>query len=211
MKEDNNQVCPSCGHALEKIPKRTAGCPHCKESILVRNQITLYPSRLLNSEEAEVYDALILLQTHGVTLEKFKVEKSSLTDEFTTKGMSAPSDFDVIWGIYNQLVIRYGKDDDPEQLSYVYHTMAHYLATYDEDHYKILLAAKEARLHSFLKIFKKDVTVGVQVMTNACSLCSQFEGKQISVSDALRNAPIPHKDCQCELYCMCDYSVVGGW
>lgn len=208
MNELDDRKCPSCRQVLGIMPKRSSKCKFCGQKIFVKKEHIIYPRSLLNSEEAEVHDSLSKLLSHDIDLRYFQKEKEVLRKKFHTP----PSDFDVIWTIYNQLTEKYAVEDKIDQLSYIYHDMAFHIAQHNKSYYRLLLNAKQTQLRYFIKIFHKDtISVKIDTLATACSECQKDEDTEMAANIALKQSPLPHKSCTCSPMCSCSYYVSGGW
>lgn len=206
---------------LKKAPVRNAKCPDCKKKIFVRTKQKLYRESLLTKEQADVTDEFrVLCEAHGLTQNRFKQTKKLLTKEFQKRGFSGEtSDADVLWRIYNDLIISYGKERQFDQVSYIYASMAGHLSRRGKDSFNLQVESKKAYLAHLKNIPVEDkdkLKVTIDAPNHECAVCKKLNGKEISIDEAISKMPLPPKKCTYLIrkgeapFCVCGY-VLTGW
>jgi hypothetical protein len=194
--------CPYCKHKLETLPKRKKKCPHCGEQIYVRSKRILFNRPLLTEPESIAYDAFKQINyQYGITKEMYFVKEKELTKKFG----ETPQAGDVIWGIYNDLILM--KSKNYQNLSSIYFSMAMHLAKEKKPYFKQLqLSQKTSLLY-----YKKTGCKKVEILGGNCEECRKNDEKVWDVDEALKLMPIPVKECTHSLtgndkgWCRCGY------
>ena len=194
--------CPHCGSCLEKRPKRKSKCPICSNSIYVRK------GKLFTLDELTVEDFLEKFEYLGIDKSYFEETRIILKKRFRTE----PSSHDVIWGILNELIIKHANDYGI--LSSLYKNLAFIANKEKKEFFYLLQKSMEMRLKDMQKdrvIEKLRITaVGYD---NTCEECPKLDGKIISIKEALRQMPIPNRNCTTSIdggkrgFCRCEYLV----
>lgn len=74
---------------------------------------------------------------------------------------------------------------------------------------KISNSINDANFNSLLQWNKSGVVLRVEILAsdNSCKYCKSQNGKIYSISDAIKNKPLPCKNCNNEVYgyCRCTY------
>lgn len=214
--------CPYCKSELEKMPGRTKNCPHCQNQILVRTSPVTHDKVLLQNENVANIEKLWSEYRYSIKWMK-KLNKqydvsspvfSKKTTELSTKFGSDPNQPDVIWGIFNDLAIKkMGKKPvNYGELSGLYFDEALFLYETDKPFFKALQESNRMMLISFQQqgIHK----VEIPACDDSCEHCRKHGGRILTVNQALRDMPIPRKDCTHELekgkpgWCRCVFSPV---
>ncbi len=194
--------CPHCGSWLKKRPKRKSKCPICSNSIYVRN------GKLFTLDELTVEDFLEKFEHLGVDKSHFEEKRKILKERFKTE----PSTHDVIWGILNELILE--NANDYSILRNIYYELALIVNKEKKEFFHLLQKSMEMRLKDMQKdrvIEKLRITaVGYD---DTCEECQKLDGKIISIKEALRQMPIPNRNCTTSIdggkrgFCRCEYLV----
>lgn len=214
-KESGPAVCPYCKKALDKVPQRKKKCPFCKNFIYVRTSPSTRKRVLVTEDEAKkielewekvhsVARSLSALEQYGITEREFNARKNKLSRKL---GREA-NDRDVVWSIFNELIT---KTRDLQKLKTIYYEMALFLNEKGRDAFKLLQqSAKMGLMHLRQEGVVKKVSIST-ARENSCEACQKLEGKVYTVERALKEMPIPCRDCTYELYsdkvgfCRCMY------
>ena len=194
--------CPNCGSWLEKRPKRKSKCPICSNSIYVRN------GKLFTLDELTVEDFLEEFEYLGIDKTCFEETRIILKKRFKTK----PSNHDVIWGILNELIIK--NANDYYILSRLYYNLAFIANKEKKEFFHLLQKSKEMTLKDKQKdrVIEK-VRIDAVGYDDLCEECSKLDGKIFSIKEALRQMPIPNRNCTTSIdggkrgFCRCEYVV----
>lgn len=203
-----NTACPYCAAILNKEPKRTTKCPQCGKSIYPRPKQPFYSKPLLTEDESLISDTFeSLTSTVGfdITIDTYKTTQA----ELSTKFKSQASWSDVTWSIYNQLTLKFAKVGDLDHLSAVYSGMASFLWHSHKDFRKCMAESVRHRLLLFKQYGFKTARVYAYSFGD-CKACEALTDKTFGVNEALKDIPLPPKDCTCVLdknleagYCGC--------
>jgi hypothetical protein len=172
--------CPNCQKPLEKKPTRKTKCPYCEQFIYVRH------GEHVTEEQKIKHDDLDLFR---FTEEEYNIRQTELLNKFG----SMPSHSDIIWGIANRKIRGLIKQKTYYDLRDLYLAMAKFMHKQGKDFFELFKESKRCEL----LVFKQCDDTKVRVLTcNAESpSCKIYSGKEFPVSEALRNMPIPQKDC----------------
>jgi len=198
-------ACPNCGVILNKIPKRKTKCHECKEYIYVRSKQTLFSSHFLTKEDAVTVDAVRELAGFGIDKNHYIKKKAILAKKFGRE----PNSHDVIWSLYNS---RIPKVQDYNEASMIYYSMALYHNKLDKPYFSVLQASHRAELKAMNRRIIK--AVRIKNSGDSCEACQKLDGKIFSISQALKEMPIPCKQCTYSLqggklgFCRCYYELI---
>lgn len=148
---------------------------------------------------------LSILSQYGITEKDFDIHKGKLSKKFGQEARNR----DVIWSIFNELLIK--KNKDLNSLKMIYYEMALFLNEEGKDCFAVLQQSHKMELMKF----KQDGFVKkVRILTagkDSCEACRQLENKVFTIEEALEKMPIPCKECTHKLYdekrgfCRCCY------
>jgi len=198
-------ACPYCGVILNKIPKRKTKCPECKEYIYVRSKQTLFSSHFLTKEDAVAVDAMRELAGFGIDKNHYSRKKANLSKKFGQE----PNSQDVIWGLYNNLI---SKVQDYNEASMIYYSMALFLNKLGKPYFSVLKQSRKAELKGINKRIIK--AVRIQNSGDSCEACKTIDAKIFTVEQALKEMPLPCKECTYSLqggkpgFCRCYYELI---
>lgn len=204
MKKKSTHYCPNCQTILEKIPKRKSKCQYCNKEIYVRSKQKLFPSILLKYEDAMAVDSFKNLENYGISVGYFHKKMKELSSKF---GGIARSE-DVIWGIYNELIL---KTQDIHSLKMIYYEMAIILNKEGKDSFSLLQQSAKMEL---IKFQEEGFVQKVRILTAgeaSCESCKKLDKKVFNIKEALKLMPIPERHCSHKLYnekygfCRCCY------
>jgi len=111
-----DDICPYCDVSLDKRPKRTKKCPHCRKSIHVKTRPADRKKVLLTEEQAQKIEQQWVAYNRMSWLRSMSPEDRK-EFETTKKAMAKnrgfePADNDVLWSIYNKHTLQYAKNGD---------------------------------------------------------------------------------------------------
>jgi tetratricopeptide (TPR) repeat protein len=145
----------------------------------------------------------ILKKYGGVNLNQFYMKKGQLCEQFHKE----PSDMDVIWGLFNEIILGNAKAGKIPPAS-LYYEMA-VLATEEGGN---PLAALKGYYTLILRDFKNRGIRSVRIVAvDCCDECKKNEGKVLDIDQALSERPIPNPRCNHRLndkfhpLCCCQY------
>ena len=202
--KDLESVCPYCRKVLDRKPQRKSKCPFCNNYIYVRSKQKIFPSVLLNKEDAIAVDWLRHLNNFGIKDIDFINERRGLSKKFGNEAKST----DVIWGLFNKLIL---KTKDLHSLKCIYYDMALFLNKEGKDCFSVLQQSAKMNL---MKFKQAGVVEKVRILTvgeDSCEACRLLENKVFTIEEALEKMPIPCKECTHKLYdekkgfCRCSY------
>ncbi len=201
---DLEPVCPYCRKVLDRKPQRKTKCPFCNNDIYVRTKQKIFPSTLLNKEDAVAVDWLKNLENFGIKDNDFLNKRRELFKKFGKEAEST----DVIWGLFNELIL---KTKDLHSLKMIYYEMALFLNKEGKDFFQFLQQSAKMEL---MKFKQEGFIKKVRILTageDSCETCRRLENMVFTIEEALEKMPIPCKECTHKLYdkergfCRCCY------
>ena len=197
-------TCPYCKNPLEQPPQRKKQCPFCKNYVYVRTLPSAHKRVLVTEDDARKIDWLKRLDEYEVTEQDFVVTKDQLSKKFGQE----PGNQDVLWSLFNQLIVK--NRNDLQTLKRIYHEMALFLNDLGKDFFSVLqLSAKME-----LMIYKQAGIKKVQIITcgtGSCEQCRRMQDKIFTTEEALSSMPIPVETCTKIMadgqrgFCICSY------
>jgi hypothetical protein len=209
---ENEPICPYCKKILMKFPIRKTKCPNCKNFIFIRRLNDSRFKTLITEEQAQEIDierekeyskyrGFHDLEKFGVTKDEFLKRK----EEHYLKYGIENNNNDVVWSLFNELLIK--KAYDVDNLRMIYYTMAVILHQEGKDNFKLLQLSVKALLDSYQH---SNLVLNFQIIgcKDSCENCREMDGKIISIEEAYL-LPIPCRECTHSIgFCRCTYSVV---
>ena len=162
----SDAICPYCKNKLDQRPQRKKKCPSCNNFIFVRDQ------RLVTEERAKIIDGLKLLEIPESRFDELKEKKNNSGIEVNY--------IEIIKELFNK-----------NQKNKNYYAMAVFLNKNNEDFFYYLKKNAE----NVLNEIKSRGDDEVILMGGSCPSCQKLKGKVLKVDDALREMPIPNKNC----------------
>ncbi|MEO0114614.1 MAG: hypothetical protein ABIK93_03970 [candidate division WOR-3 bacterium] len=220
-KKESELTRPYCKKFLPQMPTRKKKCPFCQNYIFVRTLPKTKEKVLVTNEDAKKIDVewgkiqhrlnrLNKLSEVGISEADFCKRVGKTIEEATDQEIK-----DIIWSKYNELVMKYTKSNDFGVLKTLYYRMALFLDEEGKDFFQILQQSAKMELMNFRqsKVIKK-----VEILTageNSCESCQQLAAKVFTIEEALKNMPIPNKECSFKMFeksirgfCRCCYNAV---
>jgi hypothetical protein len=206
-------ICPYCKTLLNKIPIRKTKCPHCKNFIFVRKSndskietlVTEEQVQAIEIEKKEVFFKerwLAEIVDYGGTADDFYKRK----EEYFLKSGIENNDKDVLWSMFNELLITNAKDVN--LLGRIYYSMAIFLHQEGKDNFKLLQLNAKTVLDSF-QLCGFEFKVEILGSSDSCDACKIMNGKIISMEEAYL-LPIPCRECTHRIgFCRCFFGLVA--
>jgi hypothetical protein len=209
-------LCPYCSHQLIAMPHRRTTCPSCNKTIYVWYSTTQNMKKLVTEEEAmriekeisehiERYEFL----NKQDTLEKSEDEVKKVQDRLKQSDPAATLD-DAYLFLLDSKIKDTRNDGEKSRLFYLKALM---LDNAGKDFQEELT---ESRKYELLNLNKHDFVKKVQIITNpdSCETCKKDSDRIMSIEEALKKMPLPHKECHRTLYsqkgfCRCTYLIVN--
>jgi len=201
-------TCPYCKQVLKQIPQRKKQCPFCKKYIHVRTLPSTRKRILVTEDDARKIDWLKRLGEYRVTEKDFEITKDQLSKKFGQE----PSNQDVLWSLFNQLIAK--NINDFFTLKRIYYEMALYLNDLGKDFFPFLQISRKMELMNYKQNYKHLGINKVQILTcgpGSCMQCQSLHGKIFTIEEALEKMPIPVKTCTKTMgdgkkgFCKCCY------
>ena len=198
-KNDEKPVCPHCKGILTDKPTKKKKCSLCKKDIYVRTSPITKEKILVTESEAKKIDSdwesqglanrwKSNLKQFGVTDKDYEQYKNELEAKFK----HTPNDRDTIWSIFNKLLLI--KHDNLHELKMLYYDMALFLNEEGKDFFKIL---QQAGIMELKQMQKDGYVEKVKILAtpDSCSACRKQDGKVLTITDALKELPVPCNEC----------------
>lgn len=209
-------ICPYCKTVLKKFPIRKTKCLHCKNFIFIRKLSDSKNKTLITEEHAQEIDVerekeylkyrgYHNLEGFGVTEAEFIKRK----EEHYLKYGIENNNNDVVWSLFNELLIK--KSNDVDQLKMIYYKMAVILHQEGKDNFKLLQLSAKASLDSIqLRNQSSDLVFNITISgsKDSCENCKKMDGKIFSMEEAYL-LPVPCRKCTHSIgFCRCFYSAI---
>jgi DNA-directed RNA polymerase subunit RPC12/RpoP len=204
------KYCPYCGASLEKVPQRKTKCPSCGHLIYVRTRpsdkeqllVTEDMAKQIDSEWAALTDQRKyerVLRNAGIDAREYDTAKRELTKKFG----EPPGPRDIVWGVLNNhLAVAAGRKDW-HNMKMLYFELAAILWEEGGDFFPILQEVRRCELRHYQSLGDKSV----EILAGSCEKCRPFNGKVLTIKEALDTMPVPVKECENENgWCRCMYT-----
>jgi len=196
LKKPINDKCPNCKKKLEKIPSRKKKCKFCGKYMYVRTRPQDRNRVLVTEKESKKIDAqndgLQHLSMWGITPEYVEEVRKDLTKKFKRE---APYS-DAIWSIFNELILKVGKEGG--NLGSLYYSMALFLHREEKDPILMLQQSAKYKLMEFKKHCSR---YRVKILgVGGCIHCQKANDKTYTIDEALQKMPLPVKKCNYQLF-----------
>jgi len=130
------------------------------------------------------------LERYDITNEQFEKEKKELSKRFKKKA----SDNDVVWSLFNKLILKHISNFS--KLSSIYYDMALFLNDEGKNSYDMKYQSTKMQLLDFKQQGVKKVRWVSSAGVRTCEKCKSLNGKIYLIERALKNMPLPLKDCK---------------
>lgn len=134
--------------------------------------------------------ALRIVSQYGINQEEYDQIRKGLTTAFKCE----PSPNDVVWSLFQKLIIKFSQQNDFSELSQLYYGMAIFLNEEGKDSFQSAKESRKCELYSYKKI---GLMKNVEILCafDCCESCKNLSGKLFSINEALEKMPIPVKKC----------------
>lgn len=207
--------CPYCNADFLKEPKRGSRCKKCGDVFHVITRPSDKKIIITTEEEFQVFNFRKKLEYFYLDNPR-EFEKALETARKNLKKSSRfghnPKERDVLWRLANDIVAQKTKSGDFSNLSQVYFVMALFLHEIGEPHFQLLRASHRIGLEYFKGQNIKNVSI---MSLSCCPACQKLDGKKMEVNKALKEMPLPSKNCTHKInakapdgWCVCSYTIV---
>jgi hypothetical protein len=206
-------ICPYCQQDLKKVPQIKRKCPHCQKTCYVKYLPFYKQKSVVTAEEALLVDAYwARYQPIREWLDKLIITEEDFDrkfEELSEKTTETPSDMDVIWTLFNELI---AKTQDYSTLKSLHYSMAIFLHKGDQDYFQCLEISAKMELLSM----KQMGIERVQIFNDesSCRACRKLNNKIFTIDEALERMPVPVRKCTLDVFgmekgfCRCFYAPV---
>ena len=211
-------LCPNCTTPLIKPPSSKIKCKSCQKPIYVRTDYRTDDKLYLSEKQKDDFDKAKKehffqkewrrkLADLGITESEFEDTKQELAKKW---GIN-PAFNDVVWRIFNNQVIKYGRNPSLHNLKMLYWTWSLFACEINSDPTNLL---REAHKFELLGYKKTGFVKNVELMANqGCDACMKLNGKIFALDDLLKdNQVLPNKNCTHKLneadkfaWCRCTF------
>lgn len=184
---DPEPVCPHCKEVLNKRPKRKTKCSFCGNDIYVRSKPRIFNSTLLTKDDSLAVDWFDKLEYDGIKQKDFLNKREELIKKLNGKLKST----DIILELLN---------NDLSKALLKYETEAEF--------FELLQDSIRTRLLDYKQTGLEKVRI---ISCGGCESCIDLMGKVLTIDDALKDMPVPNKNCKFQLHggipgwCRCRY------
>lgn len=206
--------CPYCQAELPKKPQRKSKCPTCGKPIHVKSTPTNREKRLMTEEQANAADVewaqYHAHQKHINIIQAFGFSEQDL-EQAQRSIFSKKTEREAVWILLEKFI---KQEQNLSKKGFAYYQMALLAEEEGKDFHAFL---QESRRCELLKLQKNPRITKVKILTagqgQACAECEKLSGKIFSKQEALKNMPIPCRQCTTILsgskpgFCRCMYIV----
>ncbi len=219
--EENKEIapCPYCGTSQEIPQKKHKKCKSCGKTmysyftkfkaIQHTSNMEMSCKVLVQENQCFLYEWLNKLAWYGITLKAINTRQQEHEDRTGTR----LSDHDNIWGILNELVVRYMKEKKLNKYNYLsqmYVFMAELAKEESKDPFIYLQSAQKMKLEYLAGMNAKFVRIRINCGKNdpePCPICESWKNAILTIEEAQKNLPFPAKACK-NKYCNVSYNQV---
>jgi len=210
--------CPYCDNSLTPTPRRKTKCKNCGNYFYVKTRVSDRLKVIVTEEEKEsiekdwtqyyIDNAPSPCPTF-ITDEEFQ-EAEKLVQ---AKGKKIIPN-DIAWGLLNKKLNSYIKQKNFGGMHQLYYEMAIFTQKEGRDCFQLLQESSRCYLLDAKSRELEKVEISTAGEGNSCSHCQKLNGKVFTIEEALRDMPIPVKECMTEVFvdgkgfCRCIYSPV---
>lgn len=209
-------LCPYCSQPLLSMPHRRTTCPSCHKTIYVWYSTTQNMKKLVTEEEARRIEKEISEHIERYeflnkqdTLEKSEDEVKKVQARLKESDPTVTLDDAYLYLLDSK--IKSSRNDGEK--SRLYYLKALMLDNAGKDFQNEL---SESRKFELINLMHHGFVKKVQIITNpdSCDSCKKDSDKIMEIDEALKQMPLPHKDCHRTLYslkgfCRCTYLIVN--
>jgi len=210
--------CPYCHQIFPKMPQRKTKCPYCKIFFYSRTRPSDQKKVLVTEEQLkilekdwEIYSATKEFRKYLESNVGFNEKYEKVKENLTKRWGFTPSEGDTLWGTSIEFLLDAMKQGDLQKMKVLYFDQALYLHQKGENHFRILQEVAKCDL----KKYQKEGYKKVEILTageQSCPACQKLSGKILNIEEALKDLPIPVKNCSFKLnpeapvgWCRCQY------
>jgi len=196
-----NNICVCCGNDLGKEIKRKIDCPFCKKTLYIRR------GKVVDEREKEIFDWQKYMDFLVPDIESVRL---AVEKELTQRFKQQPSAHDLIWGMFNYVVIHLKK---PMDLETIYTNMAHFLESEGKEKHAIETRrmANKMQIASYLEIGSYEyVKIKNYEDGFVCSECKQENNKIVPIKEAFKNPELPIHNCS-NKKCRCRFDFISKY
>jgi hypothetical protein len=213
---EDSATCPYCSYQFPVMPQKKGSCPSCHKMIYVWYSTLQNMKKLVTEEEAmkiereisEHIEKYELLNKQEM-IEETEDEVKMLQEELMEKDPTFTLD-DAYFYLLNNKIKKSRSNSEKAQLFYL---KALLLDSSGKDFIEDLV---EARRLELLHLKTHEFVKQVQIISNpdSCKVCKADADKILSIDDALKAMPLPHKSCTRPFhsekgFCRCTYLIVN--
>lgn len=143
---------------------------------------------------------------------EFQTAHDSTRKKLAMQLKSEPSDRDIIWALFNSLVLTEIGKKDYFHLQAIYYQMALFLNATGRNSTQMLKLSNKMQL-LFLQQQSPKAKVRIMGGDDSCESCKKIDGQVFTFEEALKQMPLPHPNCSFSLFndkhsfCRCLYVV----
>ena len=130
------------------------------------------------------------LERYDIKNKQFEKEKKELSKRFKKEA----SDRDVIWSLFNKLILKYVNNF--QELSSIYYDMAIFLNEEGKSSYDMKYQSIKMRLLHYKQNDVKKVRWVASLGERTCKKCEALDGKIFTIEKALKDIPLLVKNCK---------------
>lgn len=198
--------CPYCKVELEKEPTRKTKCKKCgkyyfikthpykKERVIVTEKEAIEIDNIYHEEEIKT-QIIELTRRIGLTEKDLKNKINKLKKKYPNK-KEVINYKEAFWWLISELIYNKLKNNDFNELSYLYFTQAYFLFNIEgKNPYNSLLASLQTSLIKYKNEGYKKVKI-ITVGNQSYNICRKNHNKILTIDEALKKNIIPCKDCK---------------
>lgn len=214
---EDSASCPYCSYQFPVMPQRKGSCPSCHKMIYVWYSTLQNMKKLVTEEEAfkiereisEHIEKYELLNKQEM-IEKSEDEVKMIQEELMENDPTFTLD-DAYFYLLNNKIKKSRSNSEKAQLFYL---KALLLDSSGKDFTEDLV---ESRRLELMHLKTHEFVRKVQIISNpdSCKVCKADSDKVLSIEEALKLMPLPHKSCTRPFhsekgFCRCTYLIVNS-
>lgn len=209
--DENSNICPYCKKSLTYIPVKDVSCPFCGNMIYVKQskdkkeQPEYYDRLLSENKESSIFIRKIFdsIKGYAFSEDDFNNKKNFII----LKTGKVPKDTEVLRSLIMELQTK----------GIVVHNQLALILNWEgKDTYQFLFNVRRSELTN---LKQSRIVQKVKIISGAkpgeiesCPECREIMGKVFTIDEALKQMPLPYKNCTCKIYdknkglCRCIYT-----
>ena len=196
-----NNICVYCGKDVGKEIKRKMDCPYCKKTLYIRQ------GKVVDEREKEIFDWQKYMD---FLVPDIEAVRAAVEEDLTKRFKQKPSSHDLIWGMFNYIVLRLKK---PSDLEIIYLNMAQFLESEGKLKHAIEVKRQAGKMQ-IASFMESDMYKYVKIVNYeddfVCPECKKENNKLIPIKEALENPPLPIHNCK-NKKCRCRYDFISKY